>query len=108
MVQVLQGLETATNCAEDMDEWLSIFNVKLRHMREDIESVGISLIRYCDLQMFMLCAYESFFYFILFFFCDHFDIFSYGLHVLKGRQCFYVLIVDLIVVILGFPSVYFD
>lgn len=23
-----------------MDEWLGIFNVKLRHMREDIESVG--------------------------------------------------------------------
>jgi hypothetical protein len=22
-----------------MDEWLGIFNVKLRHMREDIESV---------------------------------------------------------------------
>ncbi|XP_073305591.1 exocyst complex component SEC3A-like [Primulina huaijiensis] len=39
VVQVLQGLETATNCVEDMDEWLGIFNVKLRHMREDIESI---------------------------------------------------------------------
>lgn len=39
MDEVLQGLETATNCVEDMDEWLGIFNVKLRHMREDIESI---------------------------------------------------------------------
>lgn len=37
--QVLQGLEVATVCVEDMDVWLGIFNVKLRHMREDIESV---------------------------------------------------------------------
>ncbi|CAI0465481.1 unnamed protein product [Linum tenue] len=37
--QVLQGLEEATICVDDMDEWLSIFNVKLRHMREDIESI---------------------------------------------------------------------
>ncbi|CAK9171748.1 unnamed protein product [Ilex paraguariensis] len=37
--EVLQGLEAATNCVEDMDEWLNIFNVKLRHMREDIESI---------------------------------------------------------------------
>ncbi|KAL7111736.1 hypothetical protein ACP275_05G108300 [Erythranthe tilingii] len=37
--EVLQGLESATNCVEDMDEWLCIFNVKLRHMREDIESI---------------------------------------------------------------------
>lgn len=36
---VLQGLEAATNCVDDMDEWLGIFNVKLRHMREDIESI---------------------------------------------------------------------
>jgi poly(A) polymerase Pap1 len=36
---VLQGLEAASNCVEDMDEWLGMFNVKLRHMREDIESV---------------------------------------------------------------------
>lgn len=39
ILQVLQGLESATSCVEDMDEWLGIFNVKLRHMREDIESV---------------------------------------------------------------------
>lgn len=37
--EVLQGLEAATICVDDMDEWLSIFNVKLRHMREDIESI---------------------------------------------------------------------
>ncbi|XP_057974982.1 exocyst complex component SEC3A [Malania oleifera] len=37
--EVLQGLESATNCVDDMDEWLGIFNVKLRHMREDIESI---------------------------------------------------------------------
>ncbi|KAK4768707.1 hypothetical protein SAY87_003848 [Trapa incisa] len=37
--EVLQGLEVATNCIEDMDEWLGIFNVKLRHMREDIQSI---------------------------------------------------------------------
>ncbi|KAH6780524.1 exocyst complex component sec3A [Perilla frutescens var. hirtella] len=37
--EVLQGLEVASNVVEDMDEWLSIFNVKLRHMREDIESI---------------------------------------------------------------------
>ncbi|WCJ35314.1 exocyst complex component sec3A [Euphorbia peplus] len=37
--EVLQGLENATNCVDDMDEWLGIFNVKLRHMREDIESI---------------------------------------------------------------------
>ncbi|KAL8166992.1 hypothetical protein V2J09_008491 [Rumex salicifolius] len=37
--EVLHGLNTALTCVEDMDEWLGIFNVKLRHMREDIESV---------------------------------------------------------------------
>lgn len=37
--EVLTGLEAATNCVDDMDEWLGIFNVKLRHMREDIESI---------------------------------------------------------------------
>eukprot|EP01018_Ginkgo_biloba_P032200 Gb_27212 [translate_table: standard] len=37
--EVLQRLESATVCVEDMDEWLGIFNVKLRHMREDIESI---------------------------------------------------------------------
>lgn len=34
--QVLRGLDNALNCVDDMDEWLGIFNVKLRHMREDI------------------------------------------------------------------------
>ncbi|PWA80348.1 exocyst complex component Sec3 [Artemisia annua] len=37
--EVLQGLESATICTEDMDEWLALFNVKLRHMREDIEAI---------------------------------------------------------------------
>ncbi|KAI3726720.1 hypothetical protein L1987_66522 [Smallanthus sonchifolius] len=37
--EVLQGLESATICVEDMDEWLALFNVKLRHMREDIEAI---------------------------------------------------------------------
>ncbi|KAL7619144.1 hypothetical protein Lser_V15G00732 [Lactuca serriola] len=37
--EVLQGLEAASVCVDDMDEWLGIFNVKLRHMREDIESI---------------------------------------------------------------------
>ncbi|KAL3639249.1 Exocyst complex component S3A [Castilleja foliolosa] len=37
--EVLQGLDVASNCVEDMDEWLCIFNVKLRHMREDIEAI---------------------------------------------------------------------
>ncbi|CAN0837682.1 Exocyst complex component SEC3A [Linum grandiflorum] len=37
--KVLQGLEVATICVDDMDEWLCIFNVKLRHMREDIQSI---------------------------------------------------------------------
>ncbi|XP_072992781.1 exocyst complex component SEC3A-like isoform X7 [Typha latifolia] len=37
--EVLQVLEAASICVEDIDEWLGIFNVKLRHMREDIESI---------------------------------------------------------------------
>ncbi|KAD4888725.1 hypothetical protein E3N88_20798 [Mikania micrantha] len=37
--EVLQGLESTTICVEDMDEWLALFNVKLRHMREDIEAI---------------------------------------------------------------------
>ncbi|KAF4377464.1 hypothetical protein F8388_024955 [Cannabis sativa] len=37
--EVLQGLEAASSCVDDMDEWLGIFNLKLRHMREDIESI---------------------------------------------------------------------
>ncbi|KAK7291152.1 hypothetical protein RIF29_06067 [Crotalaria pallida] len=39
MDEVMQGLEAATYCVEDMDEWLGLFNLKLRHMREDIESI---------------------------------------------------------------------
>jgi hypothetical protein len=38
-LQVLQGLDTASAAVDDMDEWLRIFNLKLRHMREDISSV---------------------------------------------------------------------
>jgi hypothetical protein len=43
--QVLQGLDAASATVDDMDEWLRIFNLKLRHMREDIASVrlGISI-----------------------------------------------------------------
>ncbi|KAJ3674389.1 hypothetical protein LUZ60_005005 [Juncus effusus] len=37
--EVLQGLDAATYCVDDIDEWLQIFNVKLRHMREDIASI---------------------------------------------------------------------
>ncbi|KAL7603402.1 hypothetical protein Lser_V15G18780 [Lactuca serriola] len=37
--EVLKGLESATTRVEDMDEWLALFNVKLRHMREDIEAI---------------------------------------------------------------------
>jgi len=52
-LKVLQGLEAASNCVEDMGEWLGMFNVKLRHMREDIESV-----RACKLQVGAHCAYS--------------------------------------------------
>ncbi|XP_078430535.1 exocyst complex component SEC3A-like [Wolffia australiana] len=37
--EVLQGLDSATACVYEMEEWLNIFNVKLRHMRQDIESI---------------------------------------------------------------------
>ncbi|KAJ8431355.1 hypothetical protein Cgig2_002078 [Carnegiea gigantea] len=37
--EVLRGLDTAMNCVDDMEEWLGIFNVKLRHMREDLQSI---------------------------------------------------------------------
>lgn len=43
-MQVLEGLEIASICVEDFDEWLGIFNVKLRHMREDIQSVRFRLL----------------------------------------------------------------
>jgi hypothetical protein len=36
---VLLQLDAAQSSVDDMDEWLGIFNVKLRHMREDIESI---------------------------------------------------------------------
>ncbi|WOL19572.1 hypothetical protein Cni_G28374 [Canna indica] len=39
--EVLRGLEAATFCVDDIDEWLRIFNVKLRHMREDIASIEL-------------------------------------------------------------------
>ncbi|CAD5193953.1 exocyst complex component SEC3A isoform X1 [Musa acuminata AAA Group] len=39
--EVLKGLETASLCVDDIDEWLQIFNVKLRHMREDIASIEL-------------------------------------------------------------------
>ncbi|XP_051150899.1 exocyst complex component SEC3A-like [Andrographis paniculata] len=39
--EILQGLEVATDYVDEMDEWLGIFNLKLRHMREDIESIEI-------------------------------------------------------------------
>ena len=37
--QVVQGLDATTLCVDDIDEWLQIINVKLRHMREDIEGL---------------------------------------------------------------------
>ncbi|KAH9551801.1 hypothetical protein CY35_09G031900 [Sphagnum magellanicum] len=37
--EVLLQLDAAQSSVDDMDEWLGIFNVKLRHMREDIESI---------------------------------------------------------------------
>ncbi|EEC75773.1 hypothetical protein OsI_12679 [Oryza sativa Indica Group] len=37
--EVLQGLDAASATVDDMDEWLRIFNMKLRHMREDIASI---------------------------------------------------------------------
>ncbi|KQK14130.1 exocyst complex component SEC3A [Brachypodium distachyon] len=37
--EVLQGLDAASATVDDMDEWLRIFNLKLRHMREDISSI---------------------------------------------------------------------
>jgi hypothetical protein len=38
---VVQGLDTALSCVDEMGEWLGMFNLKLRHMREDIESIEI-------------------------------------------------------------------
>ncbi|CAL9066816.1 unnamed protein product [Musa banksii] len=39
--EVLKGLEAASLCVDDIDEWLQFFNVKLRHMREDIASIEL-------------------------------------------------------------------
>lgn len=39
--EVLHQLDVAAYSVDDLDEWLRIFNVKLRHMREDIESIEI-------------------------------------------------------------------
>ncbi|CAL9767062.1 unnamed protein product [Musa acuminata subsp. burmannicoides] len=39
--EVLKGLEAASLRVDDIDEWLQIFNVKLRHMREDIASIEL-------------------------------------------------------------------
>ncbi|GBG69146.1 hypothetical protein CBR_g3845 [Chara braunii] len=36
---VISGLEDAASSVEDMDEWLHIFNVKLKHVRDDIEMI---------------------------------------------------------------------
>lgn len=51
ILQVLQGLEAATYCVEDMEEWLGIFNVKLRHMREDIALVKPSIVLFVMILM---------------------------------------------------------
>lgn len=61
----MQGLETATSCVEDMDEWLGIFNLKLRHMREDIESVMISQNTVFD--VFLLSFHEGHYVFFVIF-----------------------------------------
>ncbi|GAB2231179.1 hypothetical protein Droror1_Dr00027467 [Drosera rotundifolia] len=37
--EVVQGIDAAMSSVDDMNEWLGTVNVKLRHMREDIESI---------------------------------------------------------------------
>jgi hypothetical protein len=37
---VLARLDEAAGNVDDMEEWLAVFNTKLRHMREDIEAVS--------------------------------------------------------------------
>ncbi|GBG88674.1 hypothetical protein CBR_g48206 [Chara braunii] len=37
--EIIKGLENVATNVEDMDEWLHIFNIKLKHMREDIEMI---------------------------------------------------------------------
>eukprot|EP00850_Spirogloea_muscicola_P021006 SM000233S07977 [mRNA] locus=s233:85191:92159:+ [translate_table: standard] len=39
--EVVQKLDAAASHVDDMDEWLQIFNLKLRHMREDIEQIEV-------------------------------------------------------------------
>ncbi|KAJ8465146.1 hypothetical protein OPV22_027698 [Ensete ventricosum] len=51
--EVLKGLEAASLCVDDIDEWLRIFNVKLRHMREDIASIEL---RNNKLEMQSVCS----------------------------------------------------
>ncbi|KAI8016921.1 Exocyst complex component SEC3A [Camellia lanceoleosa] len=38
--EVLQGLGLATNCVEDMDEWLGIFNIETRNNMLEMQSVN--------------------------------------------------------------------
>ena len=33
-------MDEAAGRVEDMENWLNVFNVKLKHMRDDIELVG--------------------------------------------------------------------
>lgn len=33
-------MDEAAGNVDDMEEWLAVFNTKLRHMREDIEAVS--------------------------------------------------------------------
>jgi hypothetical protein len=56
--EVLQGLDSASATVDDMDEWLRIFNLKLRHMREDIASVclGVPSIRCLVYSIYLLDA----------------------------------------------------
>jgi hypothetical protein len=58
-LQVLQGLEIASICVEDMDEWLGIFNIKLRHMREDIQSVRLFSPLLINMQTIFPSCYEE-------------------------------------------------
>ncbi|KAH6559557.1 hypothetical protein KP509_1Z003000 [Ceratopteris richardii] len=39
--EVLHQLSIAASSVDDLDEWLRMFNVKLRHMREDIQSIEV-------------------------------------------------------------------
>lgn len=37
--EVIDSLDEAAERVEDMENWLNVFNVKLKHMRDDIESI---------------------------------------------------------------------